>query len=127
MNIYKFILYLNIYVCICTCNITISHHCIILLNFTAAMPFTEDFYLPSEEELKVQEINVSTPVLKAGAIHFGKYCDEQCKVSSVWNIIVVSHHHVYLIFSSERIISECFSTNLGNFFRRIFYFLIRFS
>ncbi|GBO16535.1 NADH dehydrogenase [ubiquinone] 1 alpha subcomplex subunit 8 [Araneus ventricosus] len=43
------------------------------------MPFTEDFYLPSEEELKVQEINVTTPTLKAGAIHFGKYCDEQCK------------------------------------------------
>ncbi|GFR33277.1 NADH dehydrogenase 1 alpha subcomplex subunit 8 [Trichonephila clavata] len=43
------------------------------------MPFSEDFYLPSPEELKVQEINVSTPTLKAGAIHFGKYCDEQCK------------------------------------------------
>ncbi|XP_035224211.1 NADH dehydrogenase [ubiquinone] 1 alpha subcomplex subunit 8-like [Stegodyphus dumicola] len=43
------------------------------------MPFTEDFYLPSEEELKVQEINISTPFLKAGAIHFGKYCDHQCK------------------------------------------------
>lgn len=43
------------------------------------MPFSEDFYLPSAEELKVQEINLSTPFLKAGAIHFGKYCDEQCK------------------------------------------------
>ncbi|GIY46378.1 NADH dehydrogenase 1 alpha subcomplex subunit 8 [Caerostris extrusa] len=43
------------------------------------MPFTESFYLPTNEELTVPEINVSTPTLKAGAIHFGKYCDEQCK------------------------------------------------
>ncbi|XP_054707772.1 NADH dehydrogenase [ubiquinone] 1 alpha subcomplex subunit 8-like [Uloborus diversus] len=43
------------------------------------MPFTEEFYLPPEEELKVQEINLSTPFLKAGALHFGKYCNEECK------------------------------------------------
>ncbi|XP_015921868.1 NADH dehydrogenase [ubiquinone] 1 alpha subcomplex subunit 8 [Parasteatoda tepidariorum] len=43
------------------------------------MPFTEDFYLPSEEELTVQEVNLSAPYLKAGALHFGKYCDTQCK------------------------------------------------
>ena len=46
------------------------------------MPITEDLWLPSEQELKVQEIDLTTPSLKAGAIHFGKYCHEQCKVSS---------------------------------------------
>lgn len=44
------------------------------------MPFTEDFHLPTPEELKVQEIDISAHYLKAGAVHFGKYCDEQCKV-----------------------------------------------
>lgn len=43
------------------------------------MPFTEDYYLPPPEELEVQEVNLTTPYLKAGALHFGKYCDEQCK------------------------------------------------
>lgn len=53
------------------------------------MPFQEDFYLPSEEDLKVQEINLSAPILKAGAVHFGKYCDEQCKVFFFSSVVVL--------------------------------------
>jgi len=39
-------------------------------------------WLPSKEELTVRELNLSSPVLKAGAHHFGKYCDEPSKVSA---------------------------------------------
>lgn len=39
------------------------------------MGITEDVYLPTDEELKVQEINVSTSVLRAGAFHLGKACE----------------------------------------------------
>jgi len=44
------------------------------------MPFKNSDWLPSYEELEVQEIEMSTPVLRAGAHHFGKYCDNQSKV-----------------------------------------------
>lgn len=59
------------------------------------MPFTEDYYLPSQEELTVQEINLSAPLLKAGAVHFGKYCDEQCKVSKY--ILVTKYKVSYVV------------------------------
>lgn len=39
------------------------------------MSITEDVYLPSEEELTVQEINISGTALKAGANHLGKVCE----------------------------------------------------
>ncbi|CAG2163140.1 unnamed protein product [Oppiella nova] len=43
------------------------------------MTITDDVQLPTYEELDVQEINVSQPVLKASAMHFGKYCDQISK------------------------------------------------
>uniref|UniRef100_A0A131XXU0 NADH dehydrogenase [ubiquinone] 1 alpha subcomplex subunit 8 n=1 Tax=Ixodes ricinus TaxID=34613 RepID=A0A131XXU0_IXORI len=43
------------------------------------MPFSEDYEFPSDSELNVEEVNISTPALRAGAYHFGKYCDEQSK------------------------------------------------
>lgn len=39
--------------------------------------FTKDFPLPTEEELTVQEINLSTPSLRAAAFHLGKTCEAQ--------------------------------------------------
>ncbi|XP_037774335.1 uncharacterized protein LOC119570807 [Penaeus monodon] len=33
---------------------------------------TKDFTLPTEEDLTVQEINISTPALRAAAFHVGK-------------------------------------------------------
>ena len=55
------------------------------LAFTLAvgsrkMAFTADDYLPSYEQLTVPEIQLSSAVLRAGAIPFGKYCDHVCKV-----------------------------------------------
>ena len=44
------------------------------------MVLTDDIILPSDEELTVQEINVSSPVLRATAAYMGYYCDEKCKV-----------------------------------------------
>ena len=44
------------------------------------MVFTHDDYLPTEEELTVPEITMTSAPLKAGAIYFGKYCDDYCKV-----------------------------------------------
>ncbi|CAN7951368.1 unnamed protein product [Ixodes pacificus] len=43
------------------------------------MPFSENYEFPSDSELNVEEVNISTPALRAGAYHFGKYCDEQSK------------------------------------------------
>ncbi|KAL3835771.1 hypothetical protein ACJMK2_021252 [Sinanodonta woodiana] len=43
------------------------------------MPWKETDYLPSYEELTVPELTMTTPVMRAGALHFGKYCDNQCK------------------------------------------------
>jgi NADH dehydrogenase (ubiquinone) 1 alpha subcomplex subunit 8 len=43
------------------------------------MPFTNEDYLPSPQELENEEINMSSAPLRAGAHHFGKYCDNQSK------------------------------------------------
>lgn len=39
------------------------------------MGITEDTYLPTEEELTVQEVNLSGSALKAGSFHLGKACE----------------------------------------------------
>ncbi|CAG9766533.1 unnamed protein product [Ceutorhynchus assimilis] len=39
------------------------------------MTITEATELPTDEELTVQEVNLSGPVLKAGAFHLGKSCE----------------------------------------------------
>ena len=39
------------------------------------MTVTENTTLPTDEELTVQEVNLSGPVLKAGAFHLGKACE----------------------------------------------------
>ncbi|KAH9398309.1 ndufa8, NADH-ubiquinone oxidoreductase complex I 19kd subunit [Tyrophagus putrescentiae] len=43
------------------------------------MPVTESINLPSYDELDVQDVNISQPVLLASARFFGKYCDFQSK------------------------------------------------
>lgn len=45
------------------------------------MVITNNTKLPSEEELTVQELNVSTAALRAGAFHLGKHCEAQNNVS----------------------------------------------
>ena len=39
------------------------------------MVFTKEVILPSEEELTVQEVEVSTPGLRAASFHMGKACE----------------------------------------------------
>ena len=41
---------------------------------------TFDNYLPNDEELTVPEVNLSSPALRAGAFHMGKYCENQNNV-----------------------------------------------
>merc|ERR1712170_274995 len=51
-----------------------------ILNIKAvSMAFTNADWLPSYEELNVPELKMTTAPLRAGAHHFGKYCDHQCK------------------------------------------------
>ena len=38
------------------------------------MSLSDDMYMPSEEELTVQEVNLSGSTLKAGAHHLGGAC-----------------------------------------------------
>ncbi|KAK4297798.1 hypothetical protein Pmani_029802 [Petrolisthes manimaculis] len=44
---------------------------------TGLRMFTKDFELPTEEELTVQEVNVTTSSLRAGAFHLGKSCEKE--------------------------------------------------
>ncbi|KAJ8307480.1 hypothetical protein KUTeg_015564 [Tegillarca granosa] len=43
------------------------------------MVFTKEDYLPSEAELTIEELPLSSSVLKAGSLYFGQYCDNQSK------------------------------------------------
>jgi len=43
------------------------------------MVITKDVWLPSYGELETEEIKLSSPALKAGAVHFGQYCDHESK------------------------------------------------
>lgn len=45
------------------------------------MPFQKEFTMPSEEELTVNEVNLSSSRLHAAAIHLGKYCELENNVS----------------------------------------------
>ena len=45
------------------------------------MVFTQAAYLPTEEELSVQEINISTSGLRAASFHMGKACETVNNVS----------------------------------------------
>ena len=54
------------------------------------MIYTEDFTLPAKEELTVEEINLSTPALRAGAFHLGKYCEKPSQVCLVVDKLVAT-------------------------------------
>ncbi|RWS24536.1 NADH dehydrogenase-like protein [Leptotrombidium deliense] len=43
------------------------------------MPITDDVYIPPESETVVQEITVSSPVLRSIGQHMGKVCDQESK------------------------------------------------
>jgi NADH dehydrogenase (ubiquinone) 1 alpha subcomplex subunit 8 len=45
---------------------------------------TENIHIPSDEELTVPEVNLSSPALRAGAFHMGKYCENINNVSVVF-------------------------------------------
>lgn len=44
------------------------------------MPVTYDIELPTNEELTVPEVNLTTAALRAGSVYFGKFCETQSKV-----------------------------------------------
>uniref|UniRef100_A0A671FTC2 NADH dehydrogenase [ubiquinone] 1 alpha subcomplex subunit 8 n=3 Tax=Rhinolophus ferrumequinum TaxID=59479 RepID=A0A671FTC2_RHIFE len=54
-----------------------SRGCLVRLRATAIMPGIVE--LPTVEELKVQEVKVSSSVLKAAAHHYGAQCDKPNK------------------------------------------------
>lgn len=58
--------------------------------------------LPTEEELNVQEVNLSSPVLRAGAFHLGKYCEQQNNV----NISYFTHFKNSKLHGSMCIIND---------------------
>lgn len=65
---------------------------------------TKDFSLPTEEELTVQEINISTPALRAAAFHVGKQCEKQNNVRGMGTPLVcwtgVGMYRLFLSFFS---------------------------
>lgn len=54
------------------------------------MVLTNDVSLPSEEDLRVQEIEISTPGLRAAAFHMGKACENVNNVSEMVLLINLS-------------------------------------
>ena len=44
---------------------------------SARMVLTKDIWLPTDEELTVEEVPLGTPSLRAGAMHLGKACEVQ--------------------------------------------------
>lgn len=49
------------------------------------MVITNEIILPTEEELTVPEVNLSSAALRAGAFHLGKQCEKQNLVSSTFH------------------------------------------
>lgn len=45
------------------------------------MVISDETTLPTEEELTVQEVNLSSSALRAGAFHLGKQCEKENLVS----------------------------------------------
>lgn len=51
------------------------------------MGISDDVWLPTEEELTVQEVPVSGPVLKAAAFHLGKACEFENNVRRLYTLL----------------------------------------
>ena len=47
------------------------------------MPFQKEFEFPSDEELTANDVNISSVYLKAGAIHYAKYCEKENDVRKI--------------------------------------------
>jgi len=66
--------------------------------FAVNMAFSFDDWLPTYEELDVHEVGMTASPLRAGALYFGKYCDNQCKVSSrgarIWGVMLMGDRHL---------------------------------
>jgi NADH dehydrogenase (ubiquinone) 1 alpha subcomplex subunit 8 len=45
--------------------------------FLKIMVFTKDFKFPTDEELTTEEVPLGSTYLRAGAFHYGKYCEAQ--------------------------------------------------
>lgn len=61
---------------------------------------TADVYLPPDEDLTVPEVNLSSPALRAGSFHLGKYCESQNNVSMPK---LMFFNHLYRLVTSSNI------------------------
>jgi hypothetical protein len=68
------------------------------------MAATNQTYLPTYEELYVPTLNLTSAALKAGAVHFGVYCDIPSKVRKFYFYIL------WVIFGKFDIIWQIFTT-----------------
>lgn len=62
---------------------------------------TFDHQLPTEEELTVPEVNLSSPALRAGAFHMGKHCENQSNVSCSLQILKFINSCYIIIKTNE--------------------------
>jgi NADH dehydrogenase (ubiquinone) 1 alpha subcomplex subunit 8 len=58
---------------------------------------TFDHILPTDEELNVSEVNLSSASLRAGAFHMGKYCENQNNVS-IFFLFLLFRNFIYDFF-----------------------------
>ena len=69
------------------------------------MSVTNNTYLPSFEDLYVPPLNLTSPVLKAGAIHFGLYCKKQSNVT--YYFFFTLHELIYFKINNSKEFMLC--------------------
>lgn len=78
---------------------------------------TKDTQLPTYEELTVQDVELSTPFLKAGSFHLGKQCEAENNVSwsslLFWRntncFIIIKYAECFAYFFEIIIVCLCFT------------------
>lgn len=69
---------------------------------------TLDQKLPNDEELTVPEVNLSSPALRAGAFHMGKYCENQNNVSDSSFTDIPQFYIIFVTSSSKQMKNSLF-------------------
>lgn len=68
------------------------------------MVLTKEITIPSEEELTVQEVEISTPGLRAASFHMGKACENVNNVCIIWyQLLSTTVYHGFNLLSCMKI------------------------
>jgi NADH dehydrogenase (ubiquinone) 1 alpha subcomplex subunit 8 len=65
------------------------------------MACTNDTYLPTYDELYVPPLNLTSPILRAGAIHFGVYCEKPSNVNNTFLLEITKTQTKLMCFKNK--------------------------